>query len=142
MRLILAVFFILAIFSSCSSYEFDYIVDQKDRSNVLTRIRHEGHTYFVYGKYDQEKIPPDQYLKIGTPNKRAEYELFLYWKKDTAYLESLQGGVYTPVNLPPKFIFKEFDSNEIVRFSKLRHDNTGYYTYLCDCELPAPRPDP
>lgn len=142
MRQNLAISFILATLSSCSSYEFDYVVDQKDSSNVLTRIRHEGHTYFVYGKYDQENIPQDQYLKIGTQKTISDYELFLYWKRDTAYLESLQGGVYTAVNLPAKFVFKDYETNEIDRFSALRHDTTGYYTYLCDCDLPAPKPDP
>ena len=144
MKISLCTIFIIFItlLGGCTDYEYDYIQSQEDPSNVITRIKHRGRTYFVYGKYTDRKVPADNYLLIGSEKQRSEYQLFLYWQGDTAHIEALQGGVYSPVNLPDKFIFLEAESNEIDRFVKLGLDTTGRYTYLCDCDLPAPKPDP
>ncbi|MCC9138775.1 hypothetical protein ACFSKU_08725 [Pontibacter silvestris] len=97
----------------------------------MTRIDHNGATYFTYGFYEENNIP-DDYIQPIYSGINSGFEVILFWERDTAVIYAHYGR-FDRSGKHPKLALRIYEGvgNDPL-FYKMKKDSTGNYKVLHD----------
>jgi hypothetical protein len=135
---IVSIFFIVMVYFIIKpKYKAEFIYSP-DHKTCITRMDRWTlktlRTVFIYGHYDNMKIPDQKLEPIYNTGFLKGFFMVLEWRGDTAIFHSVDIDGFEN-NLPPKMILKEYDGQneeDMSEWFKIKNDSSVRFISLKD----------